>query len=111
MRNVPSQRDEPGRHQNWNRPGRSSQGLINKFYQGAIKVRNEEYELVFEEDIDNSQVYLHVILTNVEVTPDGPQESPVPTGFEHPNGAEQPFIHLMFGELDISPAVSVNHSK
>lgn len=111
MRHLPSQRDKPGRHQNWNRAGKSSQGKIKEIHQGAIKFRNEESELVFEEDIGNNQVHLHVILPNVEVTPDGPQESPVPTGFEHPNGAEQPFIHLMFGELDISPAVSVNHSK
>ncbi|MDF1500648.1 MAG: hypothetical protein P1P76_09275 [Anaerolineales bacterium] len=74
-------------------------------------VRDENYELVFDEGIDNSKVHLHVILPNVEVTPDGPQESPVPTGFELPNGAEQPFFHIMFEDLDVSPFRIVQHGS
>ncbi len=70
--------------------------------------RDEEYRLGFDEDVDNSKVVLHLILPNTEVTPDGPQESPVPTGFILPNGVEQPFFHIMFDGFEVQPAKVVS---
>ncbi|MFV1949054.1 MAG: hypothetical protein ACC633_03865 [Anaerolineales bacterium] len=70
--------------------------------------RDEEYKLGFDQDIDNSKVVFHLILPNTEVTPDGPQDSPVPTGFLLPNGAEQPFFHIMFEGFQVSPALVVS---
>jgi len=72
-------------------------------------VRNENGELVFDEEVDNNNVQFHLMLPNTEVTPDGPQESPVPTGFELPNGAEQPFLHIMFDDVDVAPAILLNN--
>ena len=44
----------------------------------------------------------HLILPNIEVTPDGPQTSPVPTGFELLNGMEQPFLHIMYEDVTLN---------
>lgn len=62
--------------------------------------QNEGYELVFSEAVNNLQGrQIHVILPPTMVTPDGPQDRPVPTGFTLPNGEEQPFMHIMFDEV------------
>ncbi len=78
----------------------------NRIVHGMITAdpRDEEYRLGFDQDIDNSQIVFHLILPNTEVTPDGPQESPVPTGFILPNGVEQPFFHIMFENIQVQPA-------
>jgi len=78
----------------------------NRLLHGMItsNARDADYKLGFDEDVDNSRAVLHLILPNLEVTPDGPQTSPVPTGFELPNGVEQPFLHIMFEDISISPA-------
>ncbi|NOZ05825.1 MAG: hypothetical protein GXP41_05670, partial [Chloroflexi bacterium] len=55
-------------------------------------------------DVDNSKVVLHLMMPNTEATPKGPQTSPVPTGFMLPNGAEQPFFHIMFDGFQVQPA-------
>lgn len=78
----------------------------NRLVHGMItsNPRDEDYKLGFDQDVDNSKVVFHLMLPNIEVTPDGPQESPVPTGFMLPNGVEQPFFHIMYNEVTITPA-------
>lgn len=61
---------------------------------------DEGYELVFSDRVNElSGRQIHVILPPMMVTPDGPQDRPVPTGFTLPNGEEQPFLHIMFDEV------------
>jgi hypothetical protein len=66
--------------------------LSNRPVQGMPTNRtlDENYELVFNDGVDDVQVNFHLMMPNVQVTPDGPGKSPVPTGFELPNGQEQP---------------------
>ena len=65
-------------------------------------VRDADYKLVFDENVDCSKLQTHLLLPNVAVTPNGPVTSPVPTGFILPNGMEQPFMHIMFGDNTVS---------
>ncbi len=68
----------------------------------TCQVRDEEYNLVFDEDVDCTKVHTHVILANVEITPNGPVTSPLPTNFFLPNGMEQPFAHIMYENIQIT---------
>lgn len=68
----------------------------------TCKVRDENYRLVFDNGVDCSAMHTHILLPNVAVTKDGPITSPVPTGFILPNGVEQPFVHLMFENIEVS---------
>jgi len=65
-------------------------------------VRDADYKLVFDNNVDCSKLQTHLLLPNVAVTPNGPVSSPVPTGFILPNGVEQPFMHIMFGDNKVS---------
>jgi hypothetical protein len=62
---------------------------------------NDEYALGFDADVDSSRLQFHLILPNIEITPDGPAKSPVPTGFTLPNGNDQPFLHIMYEDVTI----------
>jgi len=75
----------------------------NRLVHGMITddVRNENYELVWSDAVDPSGTQLHLILPPMEVTPNGPQPSPLPTGFILPNGVEQPFLHIMFEDVSM----------
>jgi len=42
------------------------------------------------------ELEIHLAMPPVKGSPTGPVPSPVPTGVELPNGAEQPFIHVNF---------------
>ncbi len=68
----------------------------------TCQVRDEDYNLVFEDDVDCTKVHTHVILANVEITPNGPVTSPLPTNFFLPNGMEQPFAHIMYETIQIT---------
>ncbi|MGI9304789.1 MAG: hypothetical protein ACR2RB_19105 [Gammaproteobacteria bacterium] len=69
----------------------------------TCSVRNENYQLVFDSDVDCSRIHFHLFLPpfKIEKTKGGFAEvpSPVPTGFILPNGVEQPFIHGMFENI------------
>jgi len=67
-------------------------------------VRDENYEIVFDDGVDNSRVNFHLILPPTELTAQGPAGSPVPTGFILPNGVEQPFLHIMFEDISVGAA-------
>lgn len=67
------------------------------------RARDEEYKITFDEGVDNSRVQFHLILAPIEITPDGPKPSPVPTGFTLPNGKEQPFLHIVYEDVSVSP--------
>lgn len=58
-----------------------------------------DYSLGFDENVIHDEVHGHLILPPVAVTPDGPVPSSVETGFELPNGSDQPFIHVMFEDI------------
>ena len=75
----------------------------NRLVHGMItnRVRNDDYQLVFNGEADNSRIHMHLILPPVIVTPDGPMPEPVPTGFILPNGQEQPFLHIMYEDVSI----------
>lgn len=62
----------------------------------------DAYALQHAEQHGPSTNAYHLILPNIEVTPDGPQTSPVPTGFELPNGMEQPFLHIMYEDVTLN---------
>jgi len=77
----------------------------NRIIHGMItsNPRDAEYKLGFDQDVDNSKIVFHLMMPNTEATPNGPRQSPVPTGFLLPNGAEQPFLHLMFEGVQVEP--------
>ncbi|TES85402.1 hypothetical protein E3J95_04500 [Candidatus Aerophobetes bacterium] len=64
------------------------------------KVRDENYKLVFDKDVNHEATHLHLILPPVKGSPEGPIQSPVPTGFILPNGKQQPFLHIMFETIE-----------
>ncbi len=64
-------------------------------------VRDEDYQLVFDEGVDHDDMHFHLLLPDVEVTPDGPVESPLPSGYVMENGRVQPFIHLLFEDVAV----------
>lgn len=65
-------------------------------------VRDADYKLVFDKDVDCSKLQTHLLLPNIAVTATGPVMSPVPTGFILPSGMEQPFMHIMFADNTVS---------
>jgi outer membrane protein assembly factor BamB/plastocyanin len=70
-------------------------GMLGEF------VRGENYELVWDEEVNPNQMHFHLLLP--PFTPQG-ASSPVSTGFMLPNGMEQPFFHVMFPALTIESA-------
>lgn len=64
-------------------------------------VRDENYELMTDSELPHEGIDTHVMMPNVEVTPDGPEESPVPTQYELPNGQNQPFLHIMYEDTNL----------
>jgi len=71
--------------------GRVVHGMHTEF------VRESPYELVFDEGVDPNGEHFHLMIP--PVTPTG-EPSPIPTGFELPNGQELPFFHIMFPTVD-----------
>lgn len=76
----------------------------------TCNVRDAEYKLVFEDGVDCTKVHSHLMLPPIEITPNGPASSPLPTGFILPDGVEQPFLHIMFEEIEIY-SVKGDHRK
>ena len=62
---------------------------------------DDGYRLLFDNELPHKGVHTHLLLPNTIVTPEGPRPEPVPTGFTLPNGAEQPFIHILFEETQV----------
>lgn len=60
-----------------------------------------DYSLVFDDGVIHDEVHAHLILTPTAVTSSGPVDRPVETDFELPNGQDQPFLHIMFEEIDL----------
>lgn len=59
------------------------------------RIRDDTFQVGF--DVAYPDKYeVHVMLPPVKVTPEGPVDSPVPTGVFLPTGVEQPFIHVNF---------------
>lgn len=65
----------------------------------SCNTRDTDYKLVFDDAVDCSRTHTHVMLPNIEITPNGPVTSPLPTGYILPNGVEQPFIHTMYENI------------
>lgn len=73
-------------------------------------VRDNEYQLVFEEDlplspaerqIRDQEHHTHLMVLPIQGGQRGPEFSPVSTAFELPNGDMQPFMHIMFEQDEI----------
>lgn len=63
---------------------------------------DDGYTLAFNADVDpEAPRQAHLILPPVALTASGPTGSPVPTGFTLPNGAEQPFLHIMYDTVGV----------
>ncbi len=75
----------------------------NRFVHFMLSERSRDldgdYHLAFDDEIDHDSMHAHLIMPPVAVTPDGPVDSPLPTGFTLPNGMDQPFAHIMFEEV------------
>ena len=79
----------------------------------TCRVRDADYKLVFEGEDDCSKVHTHILLppVRVEENQDGtfeffgsvmnPMEEPTPTKFILPNEMMQPFLHIMFENIEI----------
>jgi len=66
-------------------------------------VRDENYDLVFNDGVDpEGDWQAHLIMPPVALGGDGPFDNPVPTEFELPNGQNQPFLHIMFEDVQTS---------
>jgi hypothetical protein len=64
---------------------------------------DDGYTLAFDDQVDpEGSLQAHLILPNVALTSEGPAMSPVSTGFTLPNGAEQPFLHIMYDTVKVS---------
>jgi hypothetical protein len=67
-----------------------------------VRSTDGSYTLAFNEQVDPDGAWqAHLILPNVGLTSAGPTPSAVPTGFELPNGAEQPFLHIMYDSVKV----------
>ena len=80
-------------------PERGENRLVHSMI--TCDVRDEDYRLVFDDDVDCSNIHTHLMMPNVQIVVDEEGNyvevaSPVPTGFILPNGMEQPFLHVMF---------------
>ncbi len=64
------------------------------------RLRDDNLNLGFD-PAKPSELEIHLIMPPSKVTPNGPVDSPVPTGFVLPNGVEQPFIHVNFYGVSI----------
>jgi hypothetical protein len=64
---------------------------------------DDGYTLAFNADVDpEGSLQAHLIMPPVALTPDGPTDSPVATGFTLPNGADQPFLHIMYDTVRVT---------
>jgi hypothetical protein len=70
-------------------------------------VRDKDYKIVFDDGVDNTHIQFHLIAPPIEITPEGPKASPVPTGFTLPNGMQQPFLHIMYEDVSIGSTLVV----
>lgn len=61
-------------------------------------VREAPYDLAFDEGVNPNARHLHMIVPPFTVYGD---PSPVTTGFILPNGMEQPFLHVMFPDVQV----------
>ncbi len=64
-------------------------------------VRSVDYKLLTDKELPHKGIHTHLILPNTVATPEGPMEEPVPTRFTLPNDMEQPFIHIMYEDVNI----------
>jgi hypothetical protein len=64
-------------------------------------VRGENYELVFDENVEPERRHFHILAAPVQVVDGQPSPQPVSTGFTLENGEELPFWHVMFADLNI----------
>ncbi len=65
------------------------------------RVRDDDYNLVLNDGVNpEGTLQAHLIMPPVALTGDGPVDSPVPTQFTLPNGAVQPFIHIMYDTVE-----------
>ncbi len=67
--------------------GRVVHGMLTEF------VRKAPYDLAFDNEVNPNVTHFHLMIPPVD--PFG-NPSPIPSGFELPNGAELPFFHVMF---------------
>ena len=75
-------------------------------------MRDDEYKMALTTDeINEDEIMVHVMLIPVEVTPQGPQPSPVPTGFILPNGVEQPFLHINYHNVHMVDLIAEEMSN
>ncbi len=64
----------------------------------------DELPLPLENTIAGITHHTHCIVLPITLTPEGPKFEPVKTAFKLPNGAMQPFIHMMFEQEDLGEA-------
>ena len=79
-------------------------------------VRNEEYELVFDDQVDTSKIHTHLFLPPFQIAVNEGGEfaevpRPVPTGFVLPNGMQQPFLHIMYENIGLKTVTDVAAPK
>ena len=65
-------------------------------------VRNDDYQLVFNDGVEDEGMHFHLLLPNVEVTTGGPRRSSLPSRHMLEENREQPFIHLMFEDVTVT---------
>ena len=68
----------------------------------TCNVRNGNYELVFDAQVDCSKIHFHLFMPPFQIKGNNEVPSPVPTGFVLPNGQTQPFIHNMFENINLT---------
>ncbi len=65
------------------------------------RVRDEDGTLGFSQGEDLMELSVHLVLPPTKIVNGKPMENPTPTGFELPNGQEQPFFHVNFRNVNI----------
>ncbi len=77
--------------------GRPVHGMQTEF------VRKAPYDLAFDNEVNPNGSHFHLMIP--PVTPAG-EPDPIPTGFMLPNGAEQPFFHVMYPAIEWSSEIN-----
>jgi len=65
------------------------------------RTRDDDFKIGFGVAIPD-KLEIHLAMPPQKGTPNGPVDSPLPTGVILPNGVEQPFVHVNFyGNIEI----------
>jgi hypothetical protein len=84
--------------------GENQQRFVHFMLSERVRSSVEDgYTLAFDDGVDpEGSLQAHLIMPPIALTENGPADSPVATGFTLPNGADQPFLHIMYDTVRVT---------